>query len=141
MASKAAMRRLQYILADEEYGPKFARLRGNDERRILDLIDAGRGKEARAAILEADERRRTRARGPQRVTDRERKERAAISNILRVFERKASERTVRRNVSIMTGAELDFAADATAMELTNQARQPPTRSDSRGKDVNPFWYH
>lgn len=138
MASKAAMRRLQYILSDEEYGPKLARLRGEDERQILDLIEQNRGKEARAAILSADERRRTRG---KRVVNREQKENAAVANILRHYGRKASAATVRRNVGYMTSAELDFAADATETQLVGKARQPALRKDSRGKDVNPFWYH
>lgn len=138
MATKAALRRLNYILNDEEYGPKLARLRGEEERRILALIDENKGKDARAAILEADERRRAKG---KRVTNREQLEEAAVANIMRQYGRKASRATVQRNVGYMTIAELDFAKDATESGLIGKARKLPERRDSRGKEVNPFWYH
>lgn len=138
MAS-AAQRRLARILADEEYGPKLARLRGNAETRILHLIQENKGKEARAAILEEDENRRVKRRAP--TASRAVKEQKAVDNILRKLTTHANHTTVSRNVKLMTIVELDFAADATSDELRRRATQGSTRKDSRGNDVNPFWYH
>lgn len=147
--ANAAIRRLNYILSDELYGPKLARLTGEDERRVLELIDQNRGKEARAAILEADERRRARKRQVSRTKEnvvarpvnREQKEDAAVANIMRQYGRKARREAVIRNVGYMTIAELDFAAEATEQDLIGEARRPASRKNSVGKDVNPFWYH
>jgi hypothetical protein len=55
---RAAERRLAALLRDEEYGPKLARLNRADERIILDLIDANRGREARKQLDKLDENRR-----------------------------------------------------------------------------------
>ena len=59
-SERNARARLRTILMDEDYGPKLARLRGRAEREVLDLIEAGRGKEARQRIAELDEQRRAR---------------------------------------------------------------------------------
>lgn len=58
----AAKRRLGTILADETYGPRLARLTNAEARPILDLVYENKGREARKAILEADENRRLRNR-------------------------------------------------------------------------------
>jgi len=55
----AAERRLAALLRDEEYGPKLVRLNRTDERTILDLIDANRGREARNELDRLDWARRT----------------------------------------------------------------------------------
>lgn len=54
----AAKRRLRELLRDVEYGPKLARLKRSDEREILDLIYANRGREARQRLNELDAARR-----------------------------------------------------------------------------------
>lgn len=56
----AAKRRLNALLRDEEYGPKLARLRRTDERRVLDLVYENKGIEARRAIDDLDASRRRR---------------------------------------------------------------------------------
>lgn len=53
-----AKRRLNALLRDEDYGPKLVRLNRADERYVLDLVYEGRGREARQAIDDLDERRR-----------------------------------------------------------------------------------
>lgn len=155
MARDSDRRRLAYILSDENYGPKLARLRGAEERRILDLISENRGKDARQAILEADENRRAKVRersaarrAQQRgqapylsVRTRRQQERDAAEHILDVFGGKAKPESVWRNVGYMTGGELDFAADADENGLVSRAVVPADRKDVRGKDLNPFWYH
>ena len=60
MAQSNASRRLTRILRDEDYGPKLVRLSRADQRRILDLIDANRGAQARREILRLDAERRRR---------------------------------------------------------------------------------
>jgi hypothetical protein len=56
----AAKRRLALLLRDEEYGPKLVRLNRADERRVLDLVYEGNGREARKLINELDTGRRRR---------------------------------------------------------------------------------
>lgn len=137
MAS-AAYRRLARILADEEYGPKLARLHGDAETRVLRLIEENKGKEARKAILEEDENRRARRRSSS--ISRPTRELKAVENILRKFSF-ANRIHVTQNVKLMTIAELDFAASATGDQLERRARRIPDRTNTRGQDVNPFWYH
>ncbi len=60
MAQSNASRRLNRILRDEDFGPKLVRLNRADQRRILDLIDANRGAQARKEILRLDTERRSR---------------------------------------------------------------------------------
>lgn len=60
MAQSNASRRLNRILRDEDFGPKLVRLNRADQRRILDLIDANRGAQARREIARLDQQRRAR---------------------------------------------------------------------------------
>lgn len=138
MAMSNAERRLARILSDEDYGPKLARLRGADERRILNLIEQNKGKEARSEILRLDEARRAKRRASS--TSRPQKERKAVANILSKFPR-ANEKRVRDNVALMTIAELDFAGEGSKDDIELRARRPPYIVNRKGDDVNPFWYH
>lgn len=81
-ASAPAKRRLNTILSDENYGPKLARMNRRDERRVLDLIEANRGREARQAIDQLDAHRR--------------KRRTVIARARRYASRGASERVQER---------------------------------------------
>jgi hypothetical protein len=138
-AERNALRRLQRLLDDEEYGPMLARLRGDDERRVLRLIDENRGREARAEIRAADARRRE----ARRVSRRRQLEGQATRNMItRHLEGGARvyEQGVADGCRLMTDAELRFAATATRDELVERARQPPKVLTPRG-DTNPFWYH
>lgn len=157
MARSPAERRLQRILSNEDYGPKLARLRGEDERYILRLIDQNKGKLARREILRLDEERRARERAKRaarraakrsstprqliRGPTREQRERLAIANILRQTGGKASRTRVTLNVSYMNDEELDFAAIADINGLARRAKRPPDRKTATGDDLNPFWYH
>lgn len=144
MASNdGAQRRLAYLLSDENYGPKLARLRGDNERSVLRLIEQNRGKEAREAILQFDEARRERARGQrqQRRNSREQQESDAVANILRIYGTKANAARVRKNVGYMTPNELQFAGSAEEDDLTDRATEPAYTQNKAGKDINPFWYH
>lgn len=61
-ADSLARRRLNTILADEDYGPKLVRLSKRDQRVVLDLIQDNKGRDARRTILELDGMRRTKNR-------------------------------------------------------------------------------
>jgi hypothetical protein len=120
-------------------------LHGEDEARILRLIDQNKGEEARREILRLDEERRARQRATRRTPQsakkrltRKAKIEAATTNILRKVPF-ANVTTVSRNVGYMTDGELDFAMDATTDELRSKA-VGPARSMA-GKPFNPFWYH
>lgn len=138
MAMTNAERRLARILADEDYGPKLARLRGESERRVLTLIDQNKGAEARKEILRLDEERRAKRRS--RSMSRAEKERKAVENILRQ-QSHANRKRVVDYVALMTIAELDFAGTAVKDELDAKARLPAYKVNKKGDDVNPFWYH
>ena len=56
----AEQRRLARVLTDENYGPALVRLSRVEQRTVLDLISANRGREARTTIRELDAARRAR---------------------------------------------------------------------------------
>ena len=146
-----AERRLLRILSDEDYGPKLARLRGDDEAYILRLIDQNKGKEARSELNRLDEERRERNRSRRRGTPRQpqtsrpisraARERYAVENILRHAEGRANRARVIRNVKVMDDHDLDFAIDASFDDLIDRARRPAYTQTADGEDLNPFWYH
>lgn len=72
----AAERRLRTLLANEDYGPKLARLNRAEESRVLELISENRGKEARAAIDKADRNRRKGRQVRERARDYARQSKA-----------------------------------------------------------------
>jgi hypothetical protein len=135
-----ALRRLQRLLDDEDYGPKLARLRGTDEQHVLGLISRNQGAAARAEINAADARRRETARASARM----RLEKRAVDN---QHARHREGGTHPRRAALEGGArlmsdtDLRFAAGATRDQLVQRARQPPKHLTPRGEDWNPFWYH
>jgi hypothetical protein len=135
-ADRNALRRLQRLLDDETYGPALARLRGADERTVLQAISENRGADARREILAADERRRAAVRDQRR---RQLLERAATNVTQQHRASGARYQDVRRHLADATDAELRFAAGASREELITRARQPPRVLEAR--DINPFWYH
>lgn len=139
-ADRNARRRLQRLLDDEDYGPKLARLRGEDERRVLRLISENRGAEARAEIQAADERRRQRVR-----ENRERQlfERAVRNTLAvhRPYYPTIEETDVRRYLGQATRAELQIAATGNRDDLYDMARRQSPPPSSTTREINPFWYH
>jgi hypothetical protein len=131
-----AAARLRRILESEEYGPALARLHGAEERRILDLIDAGRGKEARAEILRADEARRGRLRAQARARLLHN---AAVNTARQHRHYGTTYDMAVANLRYGTDADLRRAATADDEELHRLARQPPR--EMHPVDRNPFWYH
>jgi hypothetical protein len=135
-ADRNALRRLRRLLEDETYGPALARLRGQDEHRVLTAISENRGADARREILAADQRRRDAVRDQRR---RQLLERATANVTDQHRQYGARYQDVRRHLTDATDAELRFAARATRAELVTRARQPPRTLEDR--DINPFWYH
>jgi hypothetical protein len=135
-ADRNALRRLNTLLADETYGPALARLRGEDERRVLRAVSENRGDDARRDILAADQRRR------DQVRDQRRQQllRRAATNVTDQHARYGARyNDVVRHLQHATDAELRFAVTATREQLVQRARQPP--KIQHPKDENPFWYH
>lgn len=135
-----AIRRLQRILDDEDYGPRLARLRGSDERAILARISRGEGLRDRALrdeIDAADARRRARERERRRRSLYER----AVDNTFDVHRDIPRTRLegIQRALSFATPDELRFAAKADHDELVVRARERPRNIE--GIEINPFWYH
>lgn len=150
MAKSNAMKRLERILADEDYGPKLARLNRADERRVLDLIEQnpdGRGQAARKEILRLDEARLSRERARRQskkssvpVIDIEVLRRRAYANMRRQVNGKPA--TITRGVEHMTEEELEFAASASHGAIRQKAGD---RSNLRvyedlDFEINVFWY-
>lgn len=132
-----AKRRLNRILADEDYGPKLARLGRRDQREVLELIEQNRGREARAAIVRLDERRR---RGGERAEVRRNLEtrlQVRMGSLPRANPTRIAER-----VAEMTDNELRQGLAVPLDELRRLARQPPRRyHGDPQREINPFWYH
>lgn len=146
MATSPAAKRLERILANEEYGPKLARMNRRDEAYILDLIERNQGKKARAEIIRLDEarreQRRTRGRQPQQqsfVIDKNTLRRKAANNIIRQVGGKPP--TVHKNVQYMDDDDLQFAGVATRNEIIERAKQRGyVEAPDIDYDINPFWY-
>ena len=132
-----AKRRLNRILADEDYGPKLVRLNRRDQREVLQLIDANRGREAREAILRLDRQRRA---GGERAVlrkDLEGRVQARMEMLPRAHPGRIAER-----VAEMTTDELRYALTTSLDEIRQRARGAPrgVRADP-SQLINPFWYH
>ena len=137
MAKSAAVRRLERILNDEEYGPKLARLNRKDETYILDLIDKNKGREARKEIFRLDKQRRARQRARTAKTKLptiEALRAKAYTRLRRMLNGKP--KTQQRGVSLMTKDQLNFALTATGDELRRKAAEYPDIEI----EMNVFWY-
>lgn len=139
-SNRNALRRLQTILNDEDYGPKLARLNRADERRVLDLIEQNKGKQARSEILRLDEARRAKRRGRVKPINIDELRRQAFANIRRQVN--GHPKTVRLGVDLMTPDELQYAAAATDDEIRVRAgdRSYAKYYDEIDDDYNVFWY-
>lgn len=149
MAKSNAVKRLERILADEDYGPKLARMNRADEARVLDLIDRNKGREARSEITRLDEARRARVRERRSSKtkaapkfDIEQMRRDAFRNMYGKLHNKLKydEGNNRKFSKLMDKTDAEFATHASRMELEDSARAMPY-IDLDGTDVNPFWYH
>lgn len=144
MAKSNALKRLERILSDEEYGPKLARLKRADEAHVLDLIDRNKGIEARKEILRLDEARRTQ----QRTRRTSKAPRIDIEALRRKAEqamrRKVSGKpsTIRRGIAHMTTDELNFAINADHESIRAKAGDVSNIRNYDDEDVpwNVWWY-
>lgn len=149
MAKSNAMRRLERLLDNEEYGPKLVRLNRADERKILDLIDRNiHYTKVHKELDRLDEQRRAKQRSrrsgkqlPKQPTIFELR-RDAYRNMYGKLNRteKYNSTNNRKRISYMGKTDLDYAANATQTELEDSARGP-AYVDVDGTDINPFWYH
>jgi hypothetical protein len=136
--ASAASRRLRRILNDEDYGPKLVRLSTNDQRVVLDLISENRGREARSAIEELDQRRRE--------EEEERAKNRQFQKVLQVLFALHGPRTqgqvgrISRNASEMTAAQMRRILGLTGQKLRNYVNDHARQPAPAGKTINPFWY-
>jgi len=137
MAKSNAMKRLERILGDEEYGPKLVRLNRKDEAYVLDLIDQNKGREARKEILRLDKERIARRRKPTKTSksptigELRAKAYARLRAML-----KGKPATQKKGVSLMNVDQLNFALVATADQLRAKAAEYPDIE----VEMNVFWY-
>lgn len=136
MAKSNAVKRLERILADEDYGPKLARLNRKDEAHILDLIDRNKGREARKEILRLDTERIARRRRPTKakLPTIEELRAKAYTRLRRMLNGKPA--TQKKGVSLMNADQLNIALTADADTLRRKAREYPDIE----VEMNVFWY-
>jgi hypothetical protein len=135
MAKSNAVKRLERILNDEDYGPKLARLNRRDEAHVLNLIDQNRGREARSEIIRLDAARREtrRARTAKHPTI-EALRAKAYQRLRRMLNGKPA--TQQRGVSLMNKDQLNIALNADADTLRRKAAEYPDIE----VEMNVFWY-
>lgn len=135
MAKSNAVKRLERILNDEDYGPKLARLNRKDEAYILDLIDRNKGREARKEILRLDiarrESRRTRTVKLPTIDELRAKAYARLRAMI-----KGKPATQQKGVSLMNTDQLNIALTADADTLRAKAAEYPDIDI----EYNVFWY-
>ncbi len=155
MAKDNAMRRLERILSDEDYGPKLARLNRKDEAHVLDLIDRNQGRKARAEILRLDEERRTKRRtrampkATYQTPDLDTLRAAAFRRMRQQVRGKYS--TQRKGVDNMNRPILEFTSTASGDQIKERASMNPSEfwrtygPEEIAPDIdyefNPFWYN
>jgi hypothetical protein len=149
MAKSNAMKRLERILSDEDFGPKLVRLNRADERHVLNLIEQNKGREARKEITRLDAARLEKGRArrgarrsvskPQ-VIDIEKLRAQAYANMRRQLQGKPA--TLARNTGVMDRGDATFAATASADELRRKAgdRNNIREYEDLDIEVNVFWY-
>lgn len=133
-----ALRRRARLLADEHYGPLYARLSNRREREVNAAVEAGDTRRAKELLdsyhLNELERRRARYRA--------RLERAAVDHQLLMHGRFANPMTLTQGAAIMTFAELHEVVTLHSWELARRAGNTEyARIDLVGLPRNPYWYH
>lgn len=146
MAKSAAMRRLESILNNEEYGPKLVRLNRTDEAYILDLVDRNQGLKARKEILRLDEQRRSNARERRQarkapVIDINALRAKAYAKMRRSFNNSHPHR-VKRNLSYATSSDLEYIIESTPDEIRAKAADRGNIRTYEDDDIelNVYWY-
>jgi hypothetical protein len=139
MAKSNAVKRLERILSDEDYGPKLARLNRKDEAYILDLIDKNKGREARKEILRLDVQRLERRRGSTtpraaKLPTIEQLRAKAYTRLRQMLNGKP--KTQQKGVSLMNTDQLNIALNADADTLRRKSAEYPDIDI----EFNVFWY-
>lgn len=143
-STQAYRRRLRALLLDEDYGPKLARLNVADTTRVLRLVEANRGAEARKLITELDERRRGDVTSKRRERARARTVAYIISELLRVGTNDpVNASTVALGVAIMSAGQRaeSEAMDGEELKSSAGSRANVQWASPYGKFWNPWWYH
>lgn len=143
-STQAYRRRLRALLLDEDYGPKLARLNVADTTRVLRLVEANRGVEARKLIITLDEERRGDVTSKRRERARARTVAYIISELLRVGTNDpVNSSTVALGVAIMTAGQRaeSEAMDGEELKSSAGSRTNVQWASPYGKFWNPWWYH
>jgi hypothetical protein len=145
MAKSNAMKRLERILADEDYGPKLVRLNRTDERHILDMIDSKTHyTKINKEIDRLDAERIAKRRKPARA----RKTLDIATLRLKAYRNMRSQlmgnpKQITRGVSVMTVDELQLAATGDSATLKKKASIQVGWAipEDYEHEINPFWYN
>lgn len=132
-------RRLKRFTSDPRYGPKLKQLPQREQRRLLDMVTANRGKQARQETLTTWQARRD----ARNARDRQRRLDKSVDTALRNISRQLPEARadrMRDRFAAMSWQERRFAQTATREELRERARNGPKTITIDGVEYNPFWY-
>lgn len=143
MAARTAYeRRVAALLADEDYGPKLARLNRYQTGEVLELVRQNRGAEARREILRYDEQRRQES-TRKRIENRNQRIQTYILDTLRAVPVYANPQTVAFGVSLMTRTEGDRTLDMDADEIRDHAGNDGFIKLYLDESLlhNVWWYH
>lgn len=143
-STQAYRRRLRALLLDEDYGPKLARLNVADTTRVLRLVEANRGAEARKMIVELDERRRSDVTEKRKERDRSATIKYIIKELIRVGTNDpVNSSTVALGVGVMSAGQRAASKAMDGEELRSSAgsRTNIQWVSPYGKFWNPWWYH
>lgn len=132
-------RRLSRFTRDPHYGPKLSRLPKGEQRRLLDMVTAGQGRQARKDLLVTEQARRETRNAQARQRRLDRSVDTALHNVRRQLPEARTER-MKDRFSQMTWQERKFAQTATREELRERARNGPKTITINGVEINPFWY-
>lgn len=137
--SKTPMaRRLSRFTKDPRYGPKLSRLPKTEQRRLLDMVAAGQGRQARKDVLVTEQARRETRNAQARQRRLTRSVDTALHNVSRQLPEARVER-MKDRFAQMSWQDRKFAQTATREELRERARSGPTITIN-GVEINPFWY-
>lgn len=143
-STQAYRRRLRALLLDEDFGPKLARLNVAETTRVLQLVEANQGAQARRLITELDARRRGDATYKRRERARAHTVAYIIAELIRVgTDHPVNSSTVALGVAIMTAGQRSAseAMDGEDLRVNAGTATHIQWASDYGKHWNPWWYH
>lgn len=140
--SSVYTRRVNSLIADEDYGPALARLGREDTGQVLLLVQAGDMRGARREILRRDAERRA-AETARRDRRRRQSVMSHIQRELRDAALNYNQATVAFGVSLMTRGEVETTLAMDAAEIQDAAADPTNIKMYMMSTVehNVWWYH